>query len=92
MKKSGNILYVSLFGLLMVVLFLPALQEHLGFVKTEPLEGFVPKATMPELTLDNYTSNRYQQQLEGYVGENFGFREPVIRLYNQYLWTCYHKT
>ncbi len=92
MKKRGNILYASLFGLLMVVLFLPALQEHLGWVKTEPLEGFVPKANKPELTLDNYTSNQYQRQLEDYVSENFGFREPVIRLYNQYLWTCYNKT
>lgn len=92
MKKRGNILYASLFGLLMVVLFLPALQEHLGWVKTEPLEGFVPKANKPELTLNNYTSNQYQRQLEDYVSENFGFREPVIRLYNQYLWTCYNKT
>lgn len=92
MKKHNSILYASLFGLLMVELFLPALQEHLGFVKTEPLEGFVPKYKEPQLSFDGYTSNRFQQQLESYVGENFGFREPVIRLYNQYLWTCYHKT
>lgn len=81
-----------LFSLLMVVLFLPAVQEHLGMVKTEPLEGFVPKAKIPQLTLKSYTSNEYQKQLESYVGEHFGFREPVIRLYNQYLWTCYKKT
>ena len=91
-KGNGNILYASLFGLLMVALFVPALQEHLGLVKTEPLEGFVPKYQQPQLTFDGYTSNEYQRQLEGYIGENFGFREPVIRLYNQYLWTCYHKT
>ena len=76
----------------MVVLFLPALQQHLGLIKTEPLEGFVPKYQKPHLTFEEYNSNRYQQQLEGYVGENFGFREPVIRLYNQYLWSCFKKT
>lgn len=92
MKKQRNIVYPLLFGLLMTVLFLPALQEHLGLVKTEPLEGFVPKAKMPQLTLESYTSNECQKQLEGYVGEHFGFREPVIRLYNQYLWTCFRKT
>ena len=92
MKNRGNILYASLFGLLMVVLFLPALQEHLGMFKTEPLEGFVPKYQRPQLNFEDYNSNRYQQQLEGYVGENFGFREPVIRLYNQYLWSCFRKT
>ena len=92
MKNCGNILYASLFGLLMVVLFLPALQQHLGLIKTEPLEGFVPKYQKPHLTFEEYNSNRYQQQLEGYVGENFGFREPVIRLYNQYLWSCFKKT
>lgn len=92
MRKHGNIVYPLLFGLLMVLLFLPALQEHLGLVKTEPLEGFVPKAKIPQLTLENYTSNEYQKQLESYVAEHFGFREPVIRLYNQYLWSCYRKT
>ena len=92
MKKQRNIVYSLLFGLLMTVLFLPALQEQFGMVKTEPLEGFVPKYQKPQLTFKEYVSNRYQQQLEGYVGEHFGFREPVIRLYNQYLWTCYRKT
>ena len=26
------------------------------------------------------------------MGQHFGFRESVIRLYNQYLWSCYKKT
>ena len=91
-KGNGNILYASLFGLLMAVLFAPTLQEHLGLCKTEPLEGFVPKYQKPQLSLESYTTNQYQKQLEGYIGENFGFREPVIRLYNQYVWSCFRKT
>ena len=85
-------MYASLFGLLMVLLFTPSLQQHLGLITTEPLEGFVSKTEMPQLNFEDYTSSKYQHQLESYLSENFGFREPVIRLYNQYLWTCYKKT
>jgi hypothetical protein len=46
----------------------------------------------PKWSLESYKTNDYQKQLEQYTSENFGFREPTIRLYNQYLWTCYRKT
>ena len=33
----------------------------------------------------------WQGQMDKYAKYNFGFREPAIRLYNQYIWSCYHK-
>ena len=30
--------------------------------------------------------------MEKYISENFGFREAVIRLYNQYVWSLFDKT
>ena len=81
-----------LFALLMMFLFVPIIQEWTGFIPVRPLKGVIMETPKPELTFDNYQSSAYQTQLEQYVREHFGLREPVIRLYNQYVWSAYNKT
>ena len=81
-----------LFSLLMLLLFMPLVQQITGFVPVKALYGVFEPTPKPEWSLESYKINDYQKQLEQYTSENFGFREPTIRLYNQYLWTCYKKT
>ena len=81
-----------LFALLMVFLFIPFIQEWTGLFPVKPLIGAVEPTPKPELTFDNYRNSIYQTQIEKYAGEHFGLREPVIRVYNQYLWSAYNKT
>ena len=81
-----------LFALLMVFLFVPIIQEWGGIFPVKPLKGVFEPTPKPKLTFDNYKSNTFQTQSEKYVSENFGMREPVIRLYNQYVWSAYNKT
>ena len=83
---------IVLFIVLMVLLFLPLLQAHVLHIPLKPLNGMTIETEKPEFDLDTYRSGDYAKQKEAYVGEHFGFREPVIRLYNQYLWSCYRKT
>lgn len=83
---------IILFGILMVLLFLPLLQERLFRIPLKPLNGVTEKTEKPEFSLQSYRSGAYAKQEEAYLGTNFGFREPIIRLYNQYLWDCYRKT
>lgn len=83
---------IILFGILMVLLFLPLLQERLFRIPLKPLNGVTEKTEKPEFSLQSYRSGAYAKQEEAYLGANFGFREPIIRLYNQYLWGCYKKT
>lgn len=78
--------------ILMVLLFLPMLQSWLKPVPLKPLNGVTIATEKPKFNLDTYQSGDYAKQAESYLGEHFGFREPVIRLYNQYLWSCYRKT
>lgn len=92
MKSAKNILYPILFGILMVLLFLPLAQEHLGLFKMKPLNGVYEPAKKPEFTMEDYSSGKWQTQVEPYVSENFGFREPIIRLYNQYVYDFFNKT
>ena len=91
MKKT-NIFYAILFGLLMLVLFAPALESYLHLFKFRPFSGAYHPAPKPEFSLDNYKQGLWQSQTEKYVSENFGFREPVIRMYNQYVYDFFKKT
>ena len=76
----------------MVLLFLPLLQANVLHIPLKPLNGVNIETEKPVFDLDAYRSGDYAKQEEAYISENFGFREPVIRLYNQYLWSCYRKT
>lgn len=92
MKKRSDLTFFILFTTLMLVLFLPMLQQQFGIFKLEPLYGVVIETPKPELSYKDFKKNTYQVQLEKYVSENYGFREWSIRLYNQYLWDFYRKT
>lgn len=47
---------------------------------------------MPEWRFSSYCDGSLQQQTEQYLKQHFGCREPLIRLYNQYVWDFYQKT
>ena len=81
-----------LFVILMALLFMPMLQAWLQWIPLKPLNGVTIETERPQLSMESYRSGDYGKQLEQYLGEHYGFREPTIRLYNQYLWTCYRKT
>ena len=89
-KKSAYdmVLFVSL----MALLFLPLLQGRFHLIPLKPLNGVTIEAEQPHFDLKSYRSGDFAKQQETYLGQHFGFREPVIRLYNQYLWSCYRKT
>lgn len=90
--RHRTIYDVVLFGILMVLLFLPLLQAHVLHIPLKPLNGMTIETEKPEFDLETYQSGDYAKQEEAYLSQHFGFREPVIRLYNQYLWWCYRKT
>lgn len=92
MKRPHIKFDLVLFAILMVFLFMPIVQEWTDFIPVKLLKGAFEPTPKPELTFENYCLNTYQAQIEKYVSENFGFREPVIRLYNQYVWSAFNKT
>lgn len=91
MKSREPILYPLLFGLLMVFLFSFMAQEHLQLFTTKPLKGTHQNVKMPPLTYEFYNNGYFQKASEKYVSAHFGFREPIIRGYNQYCWDVFRK-
>lgn len=78
--------------LTMLMLFSFALQKQTKLFKFKPLNGVFYPAPEPKLSFDAYRTGQYQAQVEPFLKENIGFREPLIRLYNQYLFDFYKKT
>ena len=89
--KKGNWLYGLLFGLLMVFLFSFMIQEHFKPFKTKELMGYFMKPNKPEFRWEWYKNGYLQQSIEKYIANNYGFREPIIRLYHQYCWDFFGK-
>lgn len=83
---------IILFALLAVAAFLPMLQGWFHWFPTKPLNGVTEEIDKPTFELDAYRSGEFAKEAEAYTSRHFGFREPIIRLYNQYLWNFYHKT
>ena len=81
-----------LFILLMVLGFIPMLQSRFQLFPMNPLNGVTVEIEKPKFDLDTYRSGAYVKQAEAYTSQHIGFREPIIRLYNQYLWDFYRKT
>ena len=90
-KGNGNIFYGILFGLLMVFLFSFMIQEHFKPFKTKELMGYFLKPEKPKFRWEWYKNGYFQQSIEKYITNNYGFREPIIRLYHQYCWDFYGK-
>ncbi len=90
-KGNGNIFYGILFGLLMVFLFSFMIQEHFKPFKTKELMGYFLKPNKPTFRWEWYKNGYFQQSIEKYIANNYGFREPIIRLYHQYCWDFFGK-
>lgn len=88
MKDS---LYKILFFSTVAILLLFLVQTATQLVKFQPLNGVTEELEKPKLTFQNYADGTLQHFMEAYCDEHFGFREPLIRHYNQYLWDIFKK-
>ena len=90
--KHSEIIKTILFVLTMTLLLIFLVQKQNGVVAVKPLKGVDVSIPEPHFTWDSYRSAEYQAQLESYLNEHYGFREPLIRFYNQFLYDFFRKT
>lgn len=87
-KKSHNTLLI-----ITIVLFVLLLVQSVFHpISLKSLRGVYDPVEKPALTYKTLTDGSYQKTFEEYQQYHFGFREWAIPLYNQYLWSFYHKT
>lgn len=90
--KRRNVTKTVLFVLTMVLLLVFLAQKQNGFVPVKPLNGVLPSEPEPRFSWESFRNSEYQAQAERYFREHYGFREPLIRLYNEFLFDCFRKT
>ena len=88
MRNTPKILCLVTLGLLLLTI----LQGATSFIKVKPLKGVYVGAGKPQFTPAAFLSGEWQKATDQYLKEHHGFREPAIRLYNQYLWSAYHRS
>ena len=87
-KHFHKILFVSTIAVMTIIL----MQTVTGIVKLKPLHGAVTETEKPKLTFKSYTDGSFQESVENYCRDHSGFREWLIRVYNQYVWSCFRET
>ena len=84
-----NAIKTILFALTALLLFASMFQKTTHLWDFKKLNGVEIPAPMPDMTLQGFSNGRFQDSTEAYLKQNFGFRQPLIRFYNQYLWDFY---
>lgn len=78
--------------LTVIFLFLPMVQEHLRLFDFRPLTGVVAEDPQPKTDLAHFTNQSWQRWTETHLRLNYGFHEPLTRLYNQYRWDVFNQS
>ena len=79
------------FLLLLAVLFLPMMQTCFHLVDEKPLDGAFVPAKKPTIALDRLVNETLQDSLMAWCTEQTGFRNSMIRLNNQLLYSAFGK-
>ena len=90
--KQSDATKAVLFVLTMALLLVFLVQKQNGIIPVKPLHGVVQSEPEPQFSWASFRNSDYQESIERYFHEHYGFREPLIRLYNQYLYDFYRKT
>lgn len=87
-KRTTTILLVAI----LVVLFLPMVQEKFHLFTFKPLAGAFIPANEPTLTRENWFSGKFQDSADKYLTENFGFRTVLVKGHNQAEYALFRNT
>lgn len=79
MKLFSKILFFTL----MVLLFIPIIQQFTHYYEIEELNGSIKKTELPTLNSESWFSESFQSQFETYLSQEFGFANSFIRFQNQ---------
>ena len=87
MNWRNNKIEIVLLSILVLILVIPIT----NVVPFRPLHGVFSKQEKPTFTLSGFKDGSYQKSLEKYINMTYNGRDAAVRIYNQFLWTFFHK-
>lgn len=82
-----NILFTGI----LLILFLPLIQQKTGFVKLTPLTGDQTPALIPGFTLKSWSDGSFQNAYDICLEDRIGFRPWLVRMKNQIEFSLFRK-
>lgn len=76
----------------MLLLFLPWIQEEYQLAEVRKLQGFYDVEPKPTFYFASWFNESFQKQNEKYLNQNFGYRNEFVRLYNQFIYHAFEKS
>lgn len=93
MTKHSNILTRLMFILFLIALTAPLVRFRFNHLfKEKELKGAVTRSERPAFNFSGWFNEDYQQKMETYLNQNFGFRNSLVRLHNQLSFWLFNKT
>ena len=87
----SNRLKRFLVGAMMLVFVLPMLQHKFKWIDEKPLNGAVESMERPEFSMNNWFEGTYQDKRTTYLNQHVGFRNGMVRTYNQWHFSLFHQ-
>lgn len=81
----------GLFIFLLIILFLPLVQQCFPFITSAPLKGIMPLTEDTSFSVQKWWDASYQVTKNKYLNDNVGFRPDIIRFTNQAYYTLFKK-
>jgi hypothetical protein len=75
----------------LLLLFIPLIQNKFEVIKLKPLNGAIVAPQKTYIKVKDWLSGDYQKNTEKYLNETFGFRNTFIRLNNQIAFNLFKK-
>jgi len=92
MSRRSQILKNILIFLMLVILFIPLIQNTLKLFTVRDLKGSFKLSPDIEFISEYWFSGLFQENKEKYVNEHFGFRNTLVRTNNQVKFNLFKKT
>ncbi len=92
MSRFHKLYRIGLITILGVILILPVIEKHVNYFETKPLSGYVAPLDDVYLSLESWFSADFQERQDKVLAENFGFRNTLVRLYNEANYSLFHKS
>ena len=80
-----------MFVILFAVVWLPLIQEQVGFFTECQLKGAFVKPVRPQFSIDSVNELKFQKQFEDYQNFNFGLRGFLVKIRNSVEYILYRE-
>lgn len=89
-RKKHTLPKLFLIGLMLFVLGYPMVQHKFRWIEEATLNGDIEVLERPVFSKKAWLDGTYQEQRTEYLNENVGFRNHMVRTYNQIYFTCFN--